>query len=251
MKANYSEFSDPRLVSIYNAVNDISDYKNFYLTIVKRLEAKKIIDIGCGTGLLTCELAKQNYEVIGIEPSEDMINIARKSESGDRVTWVIGDALKLKDHNADVAIMTGHVSQFYLEVDYWIKALTAINQALHLGGYLVFESRNPNTKPWFKGWPQSKKNANVYKDQVVGEVKWWYEPIETRKNRIIYKNRYYISNTGENLTSINELIFRSKNEIVNSLLKTGFTVEEVYGDWDGSKANEVSPELIFVAKKIR
>jgi SAM-dependent methyltransferase len=249
MKADYIEFSNPHLVSIYNAVNAIDSYKDFYLSLVQKIAAKKIIDIGCGTGLLTCALAKHGCQMIGVEPSEDMINIAKKNEYGENVTWIVGDALKLKRNDADLAIMTGHVVQFYLEDTYWDQALKSINTSLRVGGHIAFESRNPAVKPWFKGWPDKEEAANSYSDSIKGEIKWWYEPIKIKGNRILYKNRYFIVKTQEHLTSINELIFRSKEEITKSLQKNGFNVEAVYGDWDGRAFDKSSEEMIFVAKK--
>jgi hypothetical protein len=48
---------------------------------------------------------------------------------------------------------------------------------------------------------------------------------------------------------VNELIFRSQDEITRSLSDAGFSVEHVYGDWDSSPASATSPEMIFVATK--
>src|ERR687886_669697 len=59
----FSEFSDPRLVAIYDTVNTIAEYEAFYIDLARRLSASSIIDIGCGTGLLTCELAKRGHRL--------------------------------------------------------------------------------------------------------------------------------------------------------------------------------------------
>jgi predicted RNA methylase len=53
----FSEFSDPQLVALYDTVNPIAEYETFYVDLAAGLSASSIIDIGCGTGLLTCELA--------------------------------------------------------------------------------------------------------------------------------------------------------------------------------------------------
>ena len=38
-----------------------------------------VVDIGCGTGHVTAELAHRGLEVVGIDPSEAMLGIARRS----------------------------------------------------------------------------------------------------------------------------------------------------------------------------
>ena len=54
----FREFSDPRLVAVYDTVNPIAEYETFYLDLAAKLSASSIIDIGCGTGLLTCSWAR-------------------------------------------------------------------------------------------------------------------------------------------------------------------------------------------------
>src|SRR3712207_9142716 len=81
----FSEFSDPRLVAIYDTVNPIAEYETFYLDLAARLSASSIIDVGCGTGLLTCELAKRGHRLTGVEPSGEMLTLARRRRCGDQV----------------------------------------------------------------------------------------------------------------------------------------------------------------------
>lgn len=45
--------------------------------------------------------------------------------------------------------------------------------------------------------------------------------------------------------SVNELRFRTREELSQSLEEAGFLVESVFGDWDGSLVNAESRELIF------
>jgi 2-polyprenyl-3-methyl-5-hydroxy-6-metoxy-1,4-benzoquinol methylase len=70
---NLNEFYDPRLVAIYDTVNPVAEYERFYLDPASKLSASSIIDIGCGTGLLTCELAKRGHRLFGIEPSKAIL----------------------------------------------------------------------------------------------------------------------------------------------------------------------------------
>jgi len=252
-KSNSDEFYNPRLVAIYNTVCPIDEYKDFYIDLAKKLSARTIIDIGCGTGLLTCELAKQGYQVIGVEPSKLMLEVARKSEYGERVEWIEGDALSLGGSNADLAIMTGHVAQFHLEDEYWLKVLRSIHKSLRQGGHLVFESRNPAVQPWVDktkkvDWFSPDFSKKVY-DPKAGEIEIRVGNTKVKGERVVNELHYIFTKTGEDIISKTELIFRTKEELKKSLEEAGFIVENIYGNWDWSLANPKSPELIFVTSK--
>src|SRR5215204_6753872 len=121
--------STPRLVAIYDTVNPIAEYETFYLDLAAKLSASSIIDIGCGTGLLTCELAKRGHRLIELEPSRAMLDAARY-RCGERVEWIEGEALGLGEVGADLAIMTGQVAQIIRDDEGWLARLTAIGEAL-------------------------------------------------------------------------------------------------------------------------
>jgi SAM-dependent methyltransferase len=153
-----AEFSDPRLVAIYDAVNAYAPHSQprFYSQLAAEIGAKAIVDFGCGTGLITCDLAKHGYKLIGIDPAPAMIEIARGRECADRVRWIAGDASQIGEPNADLAIMTGHVAQFFLTDESWRGALVGLHRALRPGGTLSFESRSPSAREW-DSWTRDAK----------------------------------------------------------------------------------------------
>ena len=63
-----AEFDDPRLVAIYDAINAYGpgEQPDFYGDLAARLGARTIVDLGCGTGLLTRELARRGLSLIHI-----------------------------------------------------------------------------------------------------------------------------------------------------------------------------------------
>ncbi|WP_148573184.1 class I SAM-dependent methyltransferase [Nocardioides caldifontis] len=50
-----------------------------------------VVDVGCGTGHVTADLASRGLDVVGVDPSEGMLAIARRRYPSLR--WVQGDAL--------------------------------------------------------------------------------------------------------------------------------------------------------------
>jgi SAM-dependent methyltransferase len=240
----FSEFSDPRLVAVYDTVNPIAEYKTFYLDLAVKLSASSIIDIGCGTGLLTCELAKRGHRLIGVEPSRAMLDVAR-NRCGERVEWIEGEVLGLGEVGADLAIMTGHVAQIIRDDEVWLATLTAIREALAADGRVAFESRNPLAREWTAWTPQASHRR--VEDEVVGPVEVWFEDPQVDGDLVRYEIHYLFARSGEELVSHAELRFRTSGELSRSLREAGFLVESVFGDWDRRPADAASRELIFVA----
>lgn len=245
-KPTYAEFSDPRLVALYDLLNALGADSDFFCNKAAELHAATIIDLGCGTGLLTCELARRGHKMIGIEPAKGMLDIARSKPFSDQVTWVEGGAEKMAGLKADLVIMTSHVAQFFLEDKDWVAVLTSAHSALNPGGHIMFDARNPNAKPWEK-WTREASTKKVITPQ--GEVEMWYQLLEVNGNRVLYEIHYHFTSSGEELVSVNELIYRSRDEITKYLSEAGFSVSYVYGDWDGAIMKGASPEMIFVASR--
>lgn len=242
------EFTDTKLVAIYDAVNPIDDKIDFFAELAKKLQAKKIIDLGCGTGLLSHELAKHGYEVIGVEPAELMIREA-EHKYGNEVQWIVGSSEKLNaDMQSDMVIMTGHVAQFFLEDAEWNDALQNIHSAMKTGGHLVFESRNPDVTP-FKDWPTSASHDKI-PNTPLGPVGWWSDKLVIADSYASYTLHYLFTETGEEILSDNKLKFRTYKELQKSLENAGFTVEHVYGSWNGESFESHCPEMVFVAKAV-
>lgn len=241
------QFSDPLLVSAYDALNALGKDSDFWLTEIERLSPKIIIDLGCGTGLLTCELAKQGYNMIGIEPASKMLAIARKKPYAEKVTWIEGGYKKLANLSVDMVLMTSHVAQFFLDDKEWENMLAATYKVLNPGGYIIFDSRTPLFPP-YQTWPTAEAPRRV-QHAMIGPIDWYYKLLNIKDNRVQYQLHFHFLNSDEKIISTDELIFRSQKELTSSLQKAGLKVETIYGDWDSSLVSPTSAEMIFVAKR--
>ena len=65
----------------------------FYAQLALETGAVSIVDLGCGTGLITCELARRGYRMTGVDPAPAMLDIARlRFRSVEELTGSLADA---------------------------------------------------------------------------------------------------------------------------------------------------------------
>ena len=71
------------------------------------LTGLRVLDAGCGTGAASVALAERGAEVVGVDISPALIDIARRrmpDHLADRITWVAGDMLEAATGSFDHAI---------------------------------------------------------------------------------------------------------------------------------------------------
>jgi ubiquinone/menaquinone biosynthesis C-methylase UbiE len=106
----------------------------------------RIVDLGCGPGVSTFELARQlpAASLIGVDIAPRMLNEARRRRrtepASHRITWVRADAARLPFADSSVDACTGH-SFLYL-VSNRRKVLREIERVLKPGGRLVLMEPN-------------------------------------------------------------------------------------------------------------
>ncbi|MGB0522424.1 MAG: class I SAM-dependent methyltransferase [Flammeovirgaceae bacterium] len=97
------------------------------------------IDIGCGTGNYTIPLAEKGHRFIGIDPSEEMLEKAKKRTGS--IQWLQGvaEAIPLQDHTADGLIAS-------LTIHHWTdlaKGIQELHRILKPAGKLVIFTATP------------------------------------------------------------------------------------------------------------
>ena len=234
--------AEPRLAEIYDPLHSDRSDLEVYAAIVEEFGARRVLDIGCGTGEFACMLAERGLEVIGIDPALASLDVARRKAGAERVRWIHGGAADAPPLDADLAVMTGNVAQVFLEDDDWAATLSAVRRALRPGGVLVFEVRDPSRRAW-EGWIPERTRRRV-ELPGVGVVETWVDLMDVSLPFVSFRHVYVFESDGATLTSDSTLRFRARDEIETSLVAAGFVVREVRDAPD-----RPGLEWVFVAER--
>lgn len=233
---------DRRLVALYDDDNPDGPDHDFYRALADESGARSVIDLGCGTGILTVTLAEPDRRVVGIDPSATMLDHARGRPGAAAVTWVHGDSRQLPETSVDLAVMTGNVAQHIGDED-WARTLLDLRGALRHGGTLAFESRNPAAEAWL-GWTSTERTT---RGTAHGPLEEWSEAEEVAPGvvRLVASNRF--TDTGETIVETVTLHFRTRSELERQLHAAGFAVTAVFGDWQRGPVVDSSAVLVVTA----
>ncbi len=120
-------FYEMKHAVVFEAAADLVD-------LLAPVADERILDLGCGTGQLTSEIARRGARVIGIDQSQDMIDQAQKNFPD--IWFELGDATQFKTTQPFDAVFSNAVL-------HWIKrpadAIARVWDALRPGGRFVAE----------------------------------------------------------------------------------------------------------------
>lgn len=234
-----AHYDDHRLAALYDLGNGWDDDHDFYLALAGG-DPLRILDIGCGTGILADAYAARGHAVTGADPSPAMLDMARRKPNADRITWVRSDAQSLDlDERFDLIVMTGHAFQTLLTDEDMDAAIAAMRRHLAPDGLAVFESRNPAID-WQSRWAYA-----IELDAPGGKVTETRELAGRDGDTMTFDLRYRFAD-GEELVSHSTLRFPTRDTVEAGLTRAGLRCEKLLGDWDSSPLDPaVSPEMIF------
>ncbi len=236
-------YGDEQLVELYDLDNEPGDDHDYYLALADELGAKKILDLGCGTGLLTRAFAQPGREIIGIDPSKTMLAYARRQPGAEPITWIDGDATAIEPTaDVDLAVSTGNT---IMHIEDLPSALHALAGALKPGGVLSFESRNPAARAW-DHWDRDATYGE--RDTPFGHLTEWMEITSVHNGRVTF-DAHNIFEDGRVVVLSNTLYFRPAEELTPALRSAGFTNITLHGGWHQEPADNARL-LVFHARKL-
>ena len=138
----YSGFAE-----VYDTFMDNIPYEEWcgYLTGLLRdfgVPSGILLELGCGTGSMTELLAEQGYDMIGIDNSEEMLELAaeKRAASGHDILYLCQDMREFELYGtAAAAVSVCDSMNYILEKEALQQVFSLVNNYLDPGGIFLFD----------------------------------------------------------------------------------------------------------------
>jgi SAM-dependent methyltransferase len=234
---------------------DFDEDLDLYLNFAARCEGS-VLELGCGTGRVALALAQAGLDVVGIDESASMLELARVrvAEAG------LGERVQL--HHLDVLEMTWP-ARFALAV--WplngflhlsdraaqARALRTVHRALLPGGFLIVDLPNPHVamNPLSDDHLVMRRTIRTPQGEVVTSLVSTRTDLASQVQQLtlLYDSVGCQDGLVRRTAAEMDLRFAYRYEMSGLLEQAGFAVDAVHGSYDLDPYESDSPIMLFVA----
>ena len=249
-----------RFAQFYDA--DYRHYTDDLPTILELADegGKLILELGCGTGRVLLPLAQAGHRVTGVDISPALLAVAqqklRMTDKESQVTLVEADlrTFDLPQKEFAFAFCTSNTLMHLTTQADQLAVLRNAHRHLAAAGLLLLDLFNPDL-PRLLAVNGLQELADQWEDETTGAqvIKWsirtvdWAEQIQ--ETLFIYEEIFADGAVRRTPCPFPlRFLWRSEAELL--LEKAGFTVEAVWGDFDGNPYEMSSEHLILLAAKL-
>lgn len=230
----------------------VEDTKRQVDFLVEKLELRggeRILDLACGFGRHSLELARRGYDVTGVDITAQYIEYATKQAQNEKLNakFICSDVRKVPFNNEfDVVINMADGAIGYLENDEENKKIFAVvSKALKSGGKHFMDIMNGSyaeTHFPCKLWDAGEKGL------TLSEFEW-----NSKTKTLLYGQADYPY--GEVLSKPempeeNPIRLYSLDEIKEIFSDIGMSVSGSYADFNGKPSSENAIQLLVYSKRI-
>ncbi len=244
---SYTEFSQiyDNLMKPDINYDQIADYIENIFTLWN-VNPDMVVDLACGTGNLTIPLSQRGYDMIGIDKSPDMLNIAReKTNYNNDILFLNQDITKLDLYGtADAFLCMIDGINYILNPNSLYQMFKKIKTCfLNENGIVIFDISSEYKLSTIIG-----NNTFIYNEDDIF-YSWENKYFEKLQLSDMYLN-FFVKNKKSYRRFTERHLQRAYNSqlIKDILLKAGFNKIKTYGDFTLSSPTKKTERIIFAAQ---
>lgn len=221
----------------YNLLYKNKDYTaeaDYVHNLIRKYDpdAKKILDLGCGTGRHDLLLAEKGYEITGVDVSEEMLSVANSKLScikpeQSSVNFVHDDIRTIRlGRTFDVVISLFHVMSYQITNSDLIAAFSTAKAHLGHGGIFIFDC-------WYGPAVLTDRPTSREKnleDKEVSVTRHAEPVMHPNENLVDVNYRVYVKNKTtaevEELRETHRMRYLFRPELDMLLTETGMNIVE-------------------------
>ena len=250
MESNYKVGDLIYDANIYDGINTNLADLQFYKRWLPKNKNANVLQLCCGTGRLTLPIAKDGYDISGVDYTSSMLEQAKEkaSKRGLKVKFIEANirTLDLPEKYDFIFITFNSIHHLYKNEDLF-KAFNVVKNHLKEGGLFLLDCFNPNIQFIVEGEKEQKEIAE-YKTKDGREVLikqiMRYEN-KTQINRIEW--HYFINGEFDSIQNLDMRMFFPQ-EFDSYLEWNGFNIINKFGDFEEEAFNDNSEKQIFVCQ---
>lgn len=237
------------LAQIYDDLMQDVDYKQWTeyieaLILDQGERPHNILELGCGTGNITKELLKRGYELVGVDISEEMLELAEEKtqDFGDKVILIEQDItdLDFDVYEIDTVIAVNDTFNYILEKEKIKGLLDYLYPRIKEGGQLVFDISSDYKLQHILG-------KNTFGESFEDMVYLWENYYDQESGQVFMeinifekKGQYY-----ERFTETHVQRAYKQKEITDILQEIGYRNIKVYSDFNFDENIKENAQRLF------
>ncbi len=247
----------PDLYDIMHA--EFSDDTRFLQEFVGMLgDSPRVLELGSGTGRLLLPLLDAGASVVGLDREPAMVSVARRRLGfyGGRVNLVEGD---MRDFDLpqqfDLVLIGLNTFMHLLTIKDQLRTLECAHRHLRPAGLLLLDLANPHAvvRDTPIGVVQHRFTRKLPVEPTA-TVTLWCTTVLSPSEQLTHTTLFFdeLSDSGTLLRSIAEVQLRLtyRYELEHLLHRAGFSIRNLYGDYDAAQYEDDSERLICIASAL-
>lgn len=236
--------------NIYDGMNTNLADLQFYKRWLPKGKDTRILELCCGTGRLTLPIARDGYNISGVDYTSSMLKQAKAkaSEAGLEINFIEADirTLDLQEKYDLIFIPFNSIHHLYKNEDLF-KAFNVVKNHIKDGGLFLLDCFNPNIQYIVESEKEQKEIAAYTTDdgrEVLIKQAMRYEN-KTQINRI--KWHYFINGEFNSIQNLDMRMFFPQ-ELDSYLEWSGFNIIHKYGGFGEEAFHDNSEKQVFVCQ---